>query len=93
MFNLPDKVYDFLSKFQRWLPALGVAYLGLSEVWGLPFADHISKTIAVAVTLLASYLEICTVDYEKKQHNTGEDIGEYIPNEDIVEHEVDEGNG
>lgn len=93
MFNLPDKVYDFLSKFQRWLPALGVAYLGLSEVWDLPFADKITKTIAVVVTLLASYLEICTVVYEKKQNNTGEDIGEYIPNEDIVEHEVDEGNG
>ena len=93
MFNLSDKMYDFLSKFQRWLPTIGVLYLALCEIWDLPLGSEVNKTIAVFATFLASYLEICTVVYEKNKNGMGEDIGEYVPNEDIVEHEVDEGEG
>lgn len=93
MFNIPDKVYDFLSKFQRWLPAIGASYIALSDIWGLPLGDAINKTITVICTLLASYLEISSVAYEKRQNSFGVDIGEYVFNEDVVEHEVDEGEG
>lgn len=93
MFNIPDKVYDFLSKFQRWLPAIGTAYIALADIWSLPLGDAINRTIAVICTLLASYLEVCSVAYEKRQNSFGVDIGEYVFNEDVVEHEVDEGEG
>ena len=94
MFNLPDKVYDFLSKFQRWLPAIGACYLGLAEVWGLPLADHVSKTITIICTLMASYLEIATVVYEKNKNSVGEEvIRDDAPNTDIVDHEDVDGVG
>lgn len=88
MFNLPDRVYDFLSKFQRWLPTLGVLYLGLCEIWGLGFGDEVNKTIAVIATFLASYLEICTGQYLKGV-NASIDIADEI----VSEEEVDEGVG
>jgi len=68
MFNISDATYDFLSKLQRWLPAIGAAYIGLCGVWGLPLGDQVNETIAIAATLLASYLEISTVQYHKTQN-------------------------
>lgn len=88
MFNLPDNVYDFLSKFQRWLPTIGVLYLGLCHIWGLPFGDEVNQTIAVLATFLASYLEICTGTYLKQQKFEGNILDELISEE-----ESDEGVG
>lgn len=63
---MSDKLYDILSKIQRWLPALAVFYITLSAIWGLPFGDEISKTINAVAALLAATLEISTVVYHKK---------------------------
>lgn len=91
MFNLPDHVYDFLSKFQRWLPTIGVLYLGLCHIWGLGFGDEVNQTIAVIATFLASYLEICTGQYLKSQSADERPTDEV--NEDIVSHEDVDGVG
>lgn len=64
--KLNDRVYDIL----KWItmiviPALATAYVGLSGVWGWPFADEIAKTAAVICTLLGALLGISTAQYNK----------------------------
>lgn len=63
---MSDKLYDILSKVQRWLPALAVFYVSISNIWGMPFGDEVSKTIDAIAALLAATLEISTVVYHKK---------------------------
>ena len=46
--KLDNKTYDIWNKIQRWLPAIAVLYVALSQIWGtniFPFADEINKTI------------------------------------------------
>lgn len=64
--QLPDSVYNIL----KWitmivLPALATAYVGLSAIWGWPYADEIAKTTAVICTLLGALLGISTAQYNK----------------------------
>lgn len=66
--KLPNKVYDVL----KWLvlvciPALTVAYVGLSAIWGWPYADEVAKTSAVICTLLGALLGISSAQYHKEQ--------------------------
>ena len=65
--RLPDSVYTIL----KWvtmicLPALATAYVGLSAIWGWPYADEIAKTTAVICTLLGALLGISTATYYKE---------------------------
>ena len=71
--KLPDSVYDVL----KWIvviviPALTTAYVGLSMIWGWPYADKIAKTSAVVCTLLGSLLGISTITYNKEQLPEGD---------------------
>ena len=64
--KLPDSVYNIL----KWitmivLPALATAYVGLSAIWGWPYADEIAKTTAVICTLLGALLGISTAQYNR----------------------------
>ncbi len=66
--KLSDKVYDIL----KWIvmvviPAITTAYVGLSSIWGWPYADAIAKTSAVVCTLLGALLGISTAQYNKDQ--------------------------
>ena len=69
MFSMSDKVYDILNKIQRWLPALGLFYIGLAKIWGIPFGDEINQTIVLIATLLGTTLEIANGTYQKQQRN------------------------
>ena len=65
--KLKDSVYDIL----KWIvlvviPALTTAYVGLSVVWGWPYADKIAKTSAIVCTLLGALLGISTIQYNKE---------------------------
>ena len=65
---LSNKLFDAL----KWLtlvgiPALTTAYVGLSSIWGWPYADQVAKTSAVACVLLGSLLGISTIQYNKAQ--------------------------
>ena len=60
-----NKVYDILNKIQRWLPALGVLYLALCQIWNLPYGQQINNTIVAVATFLAATLEISTGVYHK----------------------------
>ena len=62
-----NKVYDIL----KWiamivLPALATLYLGLSNVWGLPYGEEISTTITLVNTFLGAILMISNTQYKKK---------------------------
>ena len=61
-----NKVFDAL----KWIvmvaiPALTTAYVGLSAIWGFPYADEVAKTSAVVCVLLGSLLGISSVKYYK----------------------------
>jgi hypothetical protein len=60
-----NKLYDILSKIQRWLPAVGVLYLALCTIWNLPYGQQINNTIIAVATFLAATLEISTGIYHK----------------------------
>lgn len=62
-----NRVYDIL----KWiamivLPALATLYLGLSNVWGLPYGEEISTTITLVNTFLGAVLMISNTQYKKK---------------------------
>lgn len=63
---LSNKLFDAL----KWLtlvgiPAITTAYVGLSAIWGWPYADQVAKTSAVVCVLLGSLLGISTIQYNK----------------------------
>ena len=65
---LSNRVYDTL----KWcvmiaIPALTTAYVGLSGVWGWPYATEVAKTSAVICTLLGALLGISTAQYNKQE--------------------------
>ena len=56
---LPDKVYDAIKFVVTViLPAVSVLYVGLAGIWGWPFADEVSRTIAVVYTFLCAVMGI-----------------------------------
>jgi len=81
--RLPDSVYTVL----KWvtmicIPAVTTAYVGLSAVWGWPYATEIAKTSAVICTLLGALLGISTAEYNRSGYVDDE--------EDIWPDEVDD---
>lgn len=68
--RIPDTLYDWL----KWIcmiciPAFTTAYVGLSAVWGWPYAEEIAKTSAVVCTLIGALLGISTAEYNKEKNN------------------------
>lgn len=68
--RIPDTLYDWL----KWIcmiciPALTTAYVGLSAVWGWPYAEEIAKTSAVVCTLIGALLGISTAEYNKEKNS------------------------
>ena len=72
--KLNNNIYNLL----KWItlvviPALTTAYVGLSAVWGWPYATEIAKTSAVCCTLLGALLGISTASYYKDESQSGSD--------------------
>lgn len=71
--SLSDRLYTIL----KWvtmivLPALATAYVGLSAIWGFPYADEVAKTTAVICTLLGALLGISTAEYNRQNKGDAE---------------------
>lgn len=72
--QIPDRVYDLLKWFVMIvLPAMTTAYVGLSAVWGWPYAEEIAKTSSVVCVLLGALLGISTAEYRKQVPPGGEE--------------------
>lgn len=48
--KLDNKLYDILNKVQRWLPALGILYLALCQIWNLPYGQNRSPFLTWSPT-------------------------------------------
>ena len=60
-----EKLYQTL----KWittvlLPALTAAWLGLSKIWGFPFAEEIGATLAIITTFMGALLGIGSIRYQ-----------------------------
>jgi uncharacterized protein YqgC (DUF456 family) len=65
---ISNSLYDTL----KWIvmiviPALTTAYVGLSGIWGWPYAEEVAKTSAVVCALLGALLGISTAQYNKQE--------------------------
>lgn len=56
---LPDKFYDLIKYIVTIvMPAASVLYVGLAGVWGWPYADEVSRTVAIVYTFLCAIMGI-----------------------------------
>ena len=67
--KLSNEKYDILVRIQRWLPALGVFYLALCSIWGLPSGESVNSTIVALASLMAATIEMLNADYAKSEVN------------------------
>lgn len=63
--KLENKTYDVL----KWcamllLPALATLISTVGSIWGLPYADQISRTVVAVNAALAMVLGISTISYK-----------------------------
>ena len=68
---MSNRLYDILSKIQRWFPALGVFYLAICKIWNLPWGGEVNDTIVAVATLLAATLEISSGRYYRDHEEEG----------------------
>ena len=76
-FLLPNSWYDAL----KWIcmvliPALTTAYVGISSVFGLPYAEEVAKTSAIVCTLIGTLLGISTAEYRSTAQAETESVEE-----------------
>lgn len=64
-----NKLYDILSKIQRWLPSLGLFYLAICKIWNLPFGSQVNDTIVALATLMAATLEVSSARYYRAAYS------------------------
>ena len=94
--KLSNKAYDILKVIQKILVLMATVYVKIAEIWNLPYGDQISKTCLECAAVLIGILEISTVRYKNElleQNTWGELAEDYVPPVDVVDHEMDEGEG
>lgn len=79
---LSNGAYDII----KWIaivviPALGEAYVRLSNVWNLPYGQQINETALVITFLLGALIGISTVQYNKNVNTDIEKIGKEVEEE------------
>lgn len=68
--RISNETYDFLRAIADLiLPALGVLYLALAELWGFPYGDKINNTIICVVAFLDVVLKVLKRKYDKEALN------------------------
>ena len=81
---MKDKLFDFLRFMaETGLTAIGVAYLGLSTIWHLPYGEEIKNTLIIVSTLLGVFVGVSRANYnkQKSEDNTS------FPQQDTFEEE------
>lgn len=72
--KISNKTYDIL----KWLcliflPAASTLYWTLSSIWGWPYAEQVTGTIAAVTTFIGVIIGISTKTYYSEQHH--DDLG------------------
>ena len=72
--KISNKTYDIL----KWLcliflPASSTLYWTLSNIWGWPYAEQVTGTIAAVTTFIGVIIGISTKTYYSEQHH--DDLG------------------
>jgi len=66
---MKDKLFDFLRFMaETGLTAIGVAYLGLSTIWHLPYGEEIKNTLIIVSTLLGVFVGVSRANYNKEMN-------------------------
>lgn len=82
---MSNKLYDVL----KWITCIGLHGLNylwseLAEVWSLPYANEISRTISIVAVTLGIWLGVSSVKYWIKNKNSETEIEKKI---DEIENE------
>lgn len=65
---LSNETYNFLKQLVRvWLPALGVFYITLAQIWDLPNPEAVAATIMAVATLLGVLLNVSTSSWNNSE--------------------------
>ena len=76
---LPNRVYDLIKYIVTIiLPAASVLYVALAGIWGWPYEDEISRTIAAVYTFLCALMGISSLTAKADPDKTA-DLGRRIP--------------
>ena len=76
---MSSKVYDVLKYIaQIALPALGVLYFALSQIWGLPYGEEIVGTVTAVDTCLGVLLKISSDNYNKNIGISPNEMGDKV---------------
>lgn len=66
--KINNKVYDVLKWVAMlFLPALALLISTVFPIWGIPYAEEISKTIIAVNAFLGTILGISNIGYHKQQ--------------------------
>lgn len=63
---------------QIFLPALATLYFSLSKIWGLPYGEEITGSIACLDTFIGICLGISSDNYYKNNKNGGSSIDDIL---------------
>ena len=64
---MSNSVYDRLKWIaQILIPAVATLYFALAQIWGLPYAEQITGTLAAVDAFLGVLLGISTIQYNKE---------------------------
>lgn len=82
-FTLNDKVYNVL----KWLailalPVIGTFYSTIASIWGLPYADEISKTCNALGTLIGALIGVSHLNLKSELDAEPEYVTEDIKSDD-----------
>ena len=70
LFEMQNTTYDRLQFFVRYIiPAVGVFYLGFSNVWHLPYGQEIKDTCILLEAVLQVILGISRYHYNQEEHS------------------------
>lgn len=61
------------------LSALGLAYVGLSQIWNLPFGDQVNQTTGVVVQFISTVLAV----YTGKKINDAKNVNKALSDEEL----------
>lgn len=74
---MTNKTYDILKQIALWAVPLSVFVASMGKVWGLPYAEQISATLAAIDVLIGAVVSVSA-----QRYHAAEDLDESEEDED-----------